>query len=41
MDAGQKKSHANANKRTTDNVEAALKASANKVFANVFAFCTH
>ena len=29
------------NKRTAGDVEAAVKTNANRVFANVFAFCTH
>ena len=36
-----KKSHHNGNKRTAYDAEAAVKTYANRVFANVFTFCTH
>ena len=39
--AGLKKLHDNSNKRTADDVEAVVKTNANRVLANVFAFCTH
>ena len=41
MDSWLKKSHDNGNKRPADNVEAAVKTNANRVFVNVFACCTH
>ena len=41
MDSWLQKSHNNCNKPTADDVEAAVKANGNKVFANVFAFCAH
>ena len=40
MDSWLKKSHDN-DKRTANDVEAAVKTNANRVFANVFAFCAH
>ena len=40
MDSLLKKSHDNGNKRTAGDVEASVKTNANRVFANVFAFCT-
>ena len=41
MDSWLKKSHDNGIKRTEDDVEAVvkIKTNANRVFANVFAFC--
>ena len=41
MDSWLKKSHESSNKRTADDVEAVVKRNANRVFANVVAFCTH
>ena len=41
MDSWLKKSHDNGNKRTADDVEAAVKTNANRALANVFACCTH
>ena len=41
MDSWLKKSHDNGNKRTADDVEAAVNTNANRVFANEFAFSTH
>ena len=40
MDSWLKQSLDNSNKRTPDNVEAAVRTSANWVFANVLEFCT-
>ena len=41
MDRWLKTSHDNGTKRTADDVEAAVNTNGNRVFANVFAFCTH
>ena len=41
MDRWLKKSYDNGTKRTADDVEVAVNTNANRVFANVFAFCTH
>ena len=41
MDGWLKTSDDNGSKRTADDVEAPLEASANRVFANVFTFSTH
>ena len=41
MDRWLKKLHDNSTKHTADDVEAAVNTNANRVFANVFAFCMH
>ena len=41
MDSWLKKSHDNGNKPNADDVEAAVNTNAYRVFANVFACCTH
>ena len=41
MDRWLKNPHDNGTKRTADDVEAAVNTNANRVFTNVFAFCTH
>ena len=41
MDSWLGKSHDNGNKRTADDVEAAVNTNANREFANEYAFCTH